>query len=405
MPTATHLSPPPAGDRRLDLDWIRVAAFALLILYHVGMLYVSWDFHVKSIHQSRALEALMLALNPWRLSLLFLVSGAATRFMLAKWSPGELAGRRSWRLLVPLAFGMLVIVPPQSYAEVVEKFAFAGSYGDFLFRHYLALDQGFCTLRNGRTDCIILPTWNHLWFVAYLWVYTMVLAALLAFSPGLLARAEGWVTTLSGVGLIILPALLLAAFRSFLLPAFPSTHALVGDWYNHALFGSVFLFGLLSAGSTKLADETVRLRWLALALAIGAYLTVLWLRATPVGTPARIIWPLVYGLDQWCWIIAILGFARRWLAKRDGPVLRYLAGAVFAYYIVHQTVIILVAHHLKPLALPAGIEAPLVIMATAIACALTYELARRLPPLRPLFGITSKGTADQGKVRLSPSPR
>ena len=73
-------------ERRIDLDWVRIAAFGLLIFYHVGMLYVSWGFHIKSAHRITALEPLMLVLNPWRLSLLFLVSGVATRFMLRKYA-------------------------------------------------------------------------------------------------------------------------------------------------------------------------------------------------------------------------------------------------------------------------------------------------------------------------------
>ena len=34
--------------RRYDLDWLRVIAFSLLIFYHVGMLFVPWDFHIKN---------------------------------------------------------------------------------------------------------------------------------------------------------------------------------------------------------------------------------------------------------------------------------------------------------------------------------------------------------------------
>ena len=95
------------ADRRIDLDWVRIAAFALLILYHVGMFYVPWNWHIKSVPTIPALEPLMLALNPWRLSLLFLVSGVATRFMLRKTAAGALLRSRSWRLLIPLVFGML----------------------------------------------------------------------------------------------------------------------------------------------------------------------------------------------------------------------------------------------------------------------------------------------------------
>ena len=67
-------------QRRHDLDWVRVSAFALLVLYHVGMYYVTWDWHVKSPAASDTLEPFMLLSSPWRLALLFLVSGAATAF-------------------------------------------------------------------------------------------------------------------------------------------------------------------------------------------------------------------------------------------------------------------------------------------------------------------------------------
>src|SRR3546814_10776260 len=79
-------------------------------------------------------------------------------------------GARSWRLLVPLAFGMLVVVVPQAYYEVVEKMP--GGYHDgylAFWGRYLRADGSFC--RDGQ--CLLLPTWNHLWFVAYLWVYTV----------------------------------------------------------------------------------------------------------------------------------------------------------------------------------------------------------------------------------------
>ncbi len=393
-----------AGDRRLDLDWIRVGAFALLILYHVGMLYVSWGFHVKSAHESRALETLMIALNPWRLSILFLVSGAATRFMLDKGSPGALARLRSWRLLVPLAFGMAVVVPPQSYAEVVEKFGFAGSYWDFWFGHYLAFDQGFCGLVNNRRTCLILPTWNHLWFVAYLWAYTMALLVLAWLAPRMLEAAGRRAETLSGLGLLFGPALVLAGLRALVFPRFPITHALVDDPYAHAVYGSAFLFGFLIARSQGFAAAAERLRRPALALAFAAYGSLVFLRGLPVGEPLRLALPLAYGLDQWCWILAILGFAHRWLKGQDAPLLRYAAGAVFCWYIVHQTIIVVVAHWLKALALPAAAEASMVIGATVAGCWLSFEIARRVPLLRPVLGITPPKVRP-AELTLRPSPR
>ncbi|MGQ3352995.1 MAG: acyltransferase family protein [Phreatobacter sp.] len=390
--------------RRLDLDWIRVTAFVLLILYHVGMLYVSWGFHVKSLHDGRVIEPLMIALNPWRLAILFLVSGAATRFMLDRSTPGTLAGRRSWRLLVPLLFGMIVVVPPQSYAEVVEKLGFSGGYLSFWFGHYLRFDHGFCSIENGRRACIILPTWNHLWFVAYLWLYTMAVATLAAQMPAALRRAERWIETWPDAALLLGPALLLAAFRGFLFPISPVTHALVDDGYAHAVYGSAFLFGVLIARSDAVAKATVRLRWPALLLGLASYLALVWLRDPRPAAGANALRPLVYGVDQWCWIVTILGFARHWLATRDNPVLRYACGAVFCWYIVHQTIIVMVAHHLKGIALPAFAEAATIIAATMAGCAATYEVARRVAPLGTVFGIAPP-RAGAAEGVSPPSPR
>ena len=69
---------PPDPRRVYWLDWLRIGAFGLLVLYHVGMYYVSWPFHVKSPHPVAGLEPWMRLVEPWRMSLIFLVSGMAT---------------------------------------------------------------------------------------------------------------------------------------------------------------------------------------------------------------------------------------------------------------------------------------------------------------------------------------
>ena len=378
-------------ERRVDLDWIRIIAFGLLIFYHVGMLFVPWDFHVKSVHILPGLQPLMLVLNPWRLSLLFLVSGAATRFMTAKLTPRALFAARAARLLPPVLFGMLVIVPPQSYFQVVEKWGYSGSFVEFYLTRYLAFSGQFCEAGH----CLILPTWNHLWFVVYLFVYTALLAAALAFAPGLLRVAERRLAPLlAGPGLILLPILPLAAYRLVLFPVFPETHALTGDWYSHALYVSVFLFGYLFALDEEVAAATQRLRWPALAAAFLGYAVfmawgVMRWRGAPPSPPLDVASGLAYAAFQWSSIVAILGFGRRWLT-RDGPARRYLTEAVFPFYIVHQTTIIAVDHTLRGLDLPAWAEATAVILATALSCVLAYEIARRVGWLRPLFGLKAE---------------
>src|SRR4030081_336741 len=161
LPQSLRPASPLAPERRVDLDWVRLGAFGLLIFYHVGMLYVSWGVHIKSVHRITALEPLMLVLNPWRLALLFLVSGAATRFMLGKYAIGPLLRIRSVRLLIPLIFGMLVIVPPQAYDDIFEGLGYPAGFAHFYPGYYLVLDDEF----YNRGPCVLQQTWTRLWFV------------------------------------------------------------------------------------------------------------------------------------------------------------------------------------------------------------------------------------------------
>jgi hypothetical protein len=373
--------------RRIDLDWIRITAFGLLIFYHVGMLYVPWDFHIKSRHILPALEPLMLALNPWRLGLLFLVSGAATRVMTKTRPPAALFASRAARLLPPLLFGIWVVVPPQSYVELVQRWGYAGDFAEFYRSFELALPRQLCQVGH----CLILPTWNHLWFVVYLLTYTTLLACMLAAAPAVLRRLEVALTPLlAGSGLLLLPVSLLAAHRIGLQPHFPATFALVGDWASHALYGPLFLFGYLFAGDPRIASATQRLRWPALAAALSGFFGYLLLRSLgpgdPPALPLRLASGIAYATLQWCSIVAILGFGRIWLT-RDGPARRYLTAAVFPFYIVHQTAIILTAHALRDRGWPVAAEASTVIAVTIACCFASYEVVRRTGWLRPLFGL------------------
>ena len=381
-------APPATLPRYHFLDWVRILAFFLLIVYHVGMYYVTWGWHVKSPCASDALEPYMMLSAPWRLSLLFLVSGVASSCMLAKLRPGAFLRRRSWRLLVPLLFGMLVIVPPQSYFEVVEKLGYAGSYADFI-RLYLRGYHGFC-----QDGCLILPTWNHLWFVVYLWAYTAVLALLtLALGARFDRLAAGLGRLLAGWKIVVLPAAVLALARILMLERFPITHALVDDWYNHAHYLPIFLLGALMARVPDFWPRVAKLRWTCLALALGGWAAMMIWYALPNDAVAGTRWELLaypmralVALVCWSAIVAACGFAQRHL-DRDGPARRYLTEAAFPVYILHQTLIVVLAHALKPLHRPPGLEALLLVVLVTVLSFGGFEIVRRIPLLRPLFGL------------------
>jgi peptidoglycan/LPS O-acetylase OafA/YrhL len=377
-----------APQRLYFLDWLRIGAFALLVLYHVGMYYVSWSWHVKSPHAGNLLEPFMRLSSPWRLSLLFLLSGAATSMMMrAGGASGSLLGARTKRLLLPLLFGMAVIVPPQSYFEVVQQHGYAGSYLDFL-RLYFTGYGGFCH-RAGA--CLILPTWNHLWFVAYLFVYTAALWLLVRAWLALLERgASALQRALRGAGLFAWPIAALALMRVLLIDRYPPTHALAGDWYLHATYFAVFMAGAALARAPAMWDAMARARWLALALAALGWLALTGVIAwQPDARPHLALVLLARGgfaTMQWAAIVAAIGFARVHL-DRDHAWRRTLTEAVFPVYILHQTLIVLTAMALRPLQLPFAIEGPLLVAITFAGSWAGYLLVRRVGWLRPWMGL------------------
>jgi glucans biosynthesis protein C len=375
-----------AHPRRHDLDCLRVGAFGLLVLYHVGMFYVTWDFHVKSPYANRTLEPLMLFTNPWRLTLLFLVSGAATRFMADRISAGQLARTRFWRLFPPILLAMLVIVPPQTYFEVLQKLGSVPPVGEFWWR-YLTSSGHWCV----KSGCIVTPTWNHMWFVVYLLAYTLLVAAMLGLWKNMGARLTAWLDKTPAWAFLAAPAAVLILLRCTLFPRFPVTHAFGDDWYTHSISFLPFLLGFGMAKADSLRERTIGLRWIALAIGLCAYAAVaLAAWQHPQGVRAseelRVAIRAAWAVQQWAAIVCVLGFAAKHL-RRGGPVLTYLTEAVFPLYIVHQTIIIALAWTLSPLGWPLWLEGMTLVAAALGGGLATYEAVKRVPWLRPWFGL------------------
>jgi glucan biosynthesis protein C len=375
---------PSSPSRRHDLDWLRVIAFGLLIFYHVGMFYVTWGWHVKSDHASPALEPAMALLNPWRLALLFFISGVALRFAIDAKGPGRISRERLSRLLVPLAFGMLVVVVPQAYLELRFKGEIEpGILGFYPF--YLGL---------GDSDfSIIVPTWNHLWYVAYALVYSLLVAAMLP----LLRRAgdafgDGADTTLrSFPAAILLIAVPFVAYALLLNPRFPTTHAMVDDWATHANYLTMMLVGWFAARSATFWSAIDR-TWKAtalLALPLGAAIVVARLNMADLRQVDGFLEAIgvVRAAYAWLVIVALLGLARRFLSWTS-PRLTYLTEAVFPWYILHQTIIVMGGYATIGSGLPLWLEATLIVSVTVGGCVVLHEFViRRSNWLRPLFGL------------------
>lgn len=377
-------------NRRHDIDALRALAFAGVILYHVAMYYVAgWHWHIKSPHAAEWLQWPMRALNLWRMDLVFLISGVAFGFLRRGQTPARLIGQRSLRLLVPLAFGMAVVVPFQPYAQAVANGSITPGFADFLVRYYTGGYIGGAWPRNAFDGWDFGVTWNHLWYLPYLWAYTTVLALLLPVVESAAGRrVRDAFTRLRGAALLGVPVLPLALYSATLWPRFPVTHDLIHDGWLHAVYFTLFVYGYWTGVVPGFWAELRRLRWVALALAVVLLAVHVGLRSGADAVPAWRL-PARLAADAYLWasLVAVLGWAHHRL-NRPWPWLRWANESVYPWYVLHQTLIIALAVALAPWALGPVAEPAVLVAGTALGCwLLTDGLVRRFNPLRVLLGL------------------
>lgn len=376
------------NGRRYDLDWIRVGAFLLLIFYHIGMMYVPWDWHIASSHKVEALAMPMSLLNAWRLSILFFISGIAVRYAADKYGKANggqgFAKRRFWRLFIPIVFAILVIVPPQTYLQLRMAGTIEADMVGF-YKTYLNLNQAWS---------VITPTWNHLWYVVYILPYTLLVLFLAPVLNRLQLGKVGklFVSLTKGWRLLFVPIGLFLLYRYTLMTRFETTHNFVNDWANHAISFTVFLMGWFWAKSPAFWNAIAKIWKTAAALTLISIIALAvayenWELVLQNGfmlTAAQVL-RVCYA---WIMIIAIFGFGQAYL-NRPSKTLTYMTQAIFPWYILHQTITVIVGYALVTyFDLGLALESTLVIIGTIAGCAIMHEFViRRVRILRPLFGL------------------
>jgi glucans biosynthesis protein C len=356
-------------DRRYDLDALRVLAVLLLIPFHSARVFDVFDsFYVKNPQTSDGLSwAVVAFLNPWHMPLLFVLAGAATWLALGHRGPKAYLGERTRRLLIPFLFGMLVIVPPQGF--LASRFRGGdASVGGFL-RDYWTVEGDLSGYTGSFTPA-------HLWFIGYLFIFSLVALPLLARWRGRPLRAR-WLP-------FAMPLVLLAANE---LPA--PNDGPQNPWYSLALFVAGFLLV-----ADQRAERAVQRHWRPLLVAAAVTMTTVLLVSRSGandrwgdGSLLDVAFSLLQEANTWIWVLALLGAGKALLGR---PVrgLRYAAEASFPFYVLHQTVIVAVAYVVVAWDLAVWQKFTTVGLAALALTLVAYEVAvRRTNVTRFLFGM------------------
>ncbi len=378
--------------RRPDVDWLRVLATYLLFAFHGAKVFdVRPYYHLKNGALSADLDYFTGFVHQWHMPLFFLLAGWAAAGSIRLRGAGGFLRERVSRLVVPLAFGMVAFGPFLRWVELRN--------GQFITAdgRHLPADPtvGFLDFLP-RYFVFEHLTWAHLWFLAYLFTFSVLYLPILA---RLVRRApDEWTPP---AALVYAPIVPLALVQVSLRDRWPGFQNLVDDWANFAYYSTYFLIGAALAHLPAVERAVHREAGRAASVALAAFV----LLVVADGAGWRPVANAVSAVAGWCTVVALLGLAaRRFTAS--GPTLRWLAESAMPVYVLHQIAVVGVAFMV--IALPLGVGAKLAVTVLG-ALALTlavYELfVRHVPLLRVLTGMRRLASVPRGKVIDGPGDR
>jgi glucans biosynthesis protein C len=385
-------APQPARtDRQSYIDWLRVGAMFLLVFYHTGRLFDYPGWHIKNADLSPVIEGFNRFLDIWHMPLFFLLAGASVWLALANRTPGAFTRERVLRILVPLIFGMLIIVPPQVYIQRIFEGDFSGSF----FSWYPHTFQGTFSMDNPASGNL---SWHHLWFLAYLFVFSLLLLPLFAYwhNPQRRPLMARLTELLGKPGWLLLPAVPLILVDVTLRPIYGyGNQNLIADWANFLFYILVFFYGFWLVSSSRMLEIIRENRYRALYTAIILILILFVLMVNFFGWPANIldtVYLFLHGPTCWCWLIAIFGIGRE-LLNFSNRVLRYASDAVLPVYILHQTLIVVFGYYVIQWNTGIAPKYFFIVFTVLAGSLIIYELVRRTGVTLFLFGIKTRKRA------------
>jgi len=360
-------------DRRYDIDWLRVIAIGLLLIYHIAIVFQPWALFIGFIKSDNSVESLwtpMTMLNVWRIPLLFYVSGMGVYFAMKKRSWNNLITERSKRILLPFLFGFVAVTPLQM----------------FIFQKFYNMPLSYY---SGS---------SHLWFLGNIFIYVLLLSPLFfylkKYKNGKFRKAISKIMSyaIGPVSISVFFMLEVVFVKPQLFELYAQT------WHGFFMGFLAFIFGFLFMYSGNSFWQTV-LKWKWLYIGIAAVLYTI--RFTEFEGISNMY---LTSLESNCWIFGVFGLGYKYLNK-PSALLSYLSQAAYPVYIIHMFVLFAGALIILPLNLHPLIKFAGITLFTFIVCFFIYEfILKRINISRPLFGLKWKFIVGDKKINAESKP-
>ncbi len=373
-----------------ELDWIRVIVTIDLIPFHVAWMITSvggFSFVEKGTAFWSILNVYVRFVSPLHMYLLCLVAGTSTYMSLRRRSPRQYVTERVRRLLIPLLTFMIFLFPLLGY--------FWPTVLDLRQYNYFTEFWPWCLMNSFYSNITGGPNWAHMWFVGYLFIYSLVLL------PVFIRMREGKSSFMESAtrfvssrrGAIFLAGIPISLTFAVLSPIFPFfQNNLYTDWGYFTYNMTAFFFGFVIALDRRWAGAFERHAIASLLLGIACSAAKLYMEyflpsfSTPGYNPSYALFSLIAGFNTLFWVVAVISIARRSLSFSN-RFLAYFNRISYPFYIFHLVVISVAGYYITRMRFGIVTEFFVLCAVSFVISVICCELIKRTPVTRFLFGI------------------
>lgn len=359
------------------IDSLRVFATGFVFVFHCAHVFDGLKFHVSNPESSVGYLIFVVFTILWIMPLFFSLAGVSAAVSLGKRGAGAFVRERLTRLVIPYCVGVLVLIPPQKYVEAVSWGYYSGSFFEFL--PYLAVRLGDAP--HGPEFFGSLG--HHLWFLAFLFVYSLMILpihTLLKSDRGerFLARYGAIINARGASFALTVP---FAIVYPLLKPLFPA----YSGWADFVFMLLFFTTSFIDAKAPGVWETRARERWLHLTVSLTSFIILLRFLSTfgtgwfdyPSYTPLSLGGYTLWAIGSRSMVLFLIGLAKMRMTRL---LPRAVSGSVMTFYLLHQTVILLVSFYVVRMPLNPHLKFLTVVtisLAITVALCAIARLAKR----------------------------
>ena len=378
-------------ERRYDLDWLRIIAILLIFFYHCTKFFDSeTSWFIKNDVISRYLNSAMSFGTAWGLPLFFVIAGMGTYYALKYVSAGKYLLSRFLRLMIPFFVGIFTHIPLQVFLSRKSDGLFTGNF----FQFYSQMFNGFYLDKTSTGDFPIFG--SHLWFLVILFITTLILIGPFAllrkekFQKGLL-KTTSFFTKPGLIFTFVIPVIMCE-----LLNFLTGGHILQVGGYSIYTYLVFFFFGYYIATDQKFKQsiEKQNISALIVSLLTAISLAVILFINFPVFEsaeyhPLKLLYWIAFPIYGWSFTIFLLGLGSKYL-NINNKARKFLNELVLPFYILHQTIIIVIGYYIVQLPLSIFAKYVVICITSLPSIFVLLLIIKYINPLRILFGMRWK---------------